>query len=79
MADKVVMVPIYPARELPIEGVNSELIGRSITAEWELVERDDVAEYLKAENTDVTVTFGAGNIDVICSKVASVLTEKLTK
>ena len=79
MADKVVMAPIYPARELPIEGVNSELIGRSITAEWELVERDDVAEYLKAENTDVTVTFGAGNIDVICSKVASVLTEKLTK
>lgn len=79
MADKVVMVPIYPARELPIEGVNSELIGRSITAEWELVERDDVAKYLKAENTDVTVTFGAGNIDVICSKVASVLTEKLTK
>lgn len=79
MADKVVMVPIYPARELPIEGVNSELIGRSITAEWVLVERDDVAEYLKAENTDVTVTFGAGNIDVICSKVASVLTEKLTK
>ena len=79
MADKVVMVPIYPARELPIEGVNSELIGRSITAEWELVERDDVAEYLKTENTDVTVTFGAGNIDVICSKVASVLTEKLTK
>lgn len=79
MADKVVMVPIYPARELPIEGVNSELIGRSITAEWELVERDNVAEYLKAENTDVTVTFGAGNIDVICSKVASVLTEKLTK
>ena len=79
MADKVVMVPIYPARELPIEGVNSELIGRRITTEWELVERDDVAEYLKAENTDVTVTFGAGNIDVICSKVASVLTEKLTK
>lgn len=79
MADKVVMVPIYPARELPIEGVNSELIGRSITTEWELVERDDVAEYLKAEDTDVTVTFGAGNIDVICSKVASVLTEKLTK
>ena len=79
MVDKVVMVPIYPARELPIEGVNSELIGRSITAEWELVERDNVAEYLKAENTDVTVTFGAGNIDVICSKVASVLTEKLTK
>ena len=76
-ADKVVMVPIYPARELPIEGVTSELIGRDITAEWELVERDNVAEYLKRENTDVTVTFGAGNIDVVCADVAKVITEKL--
>ena len=79
MADKVVMVPIYPARELPIEGVNSELIGKDISVEWELVERDSVAEYLKTESTDVTVTFGAGNIDVICAKVAQVLTDKLTK
>ena len=76
-ADKVVMVPIYPARELPIEGVTSELIGRDITVEWELVERDNVAEYLKRESTDVTVTFGAGNIDVICAKVAEVITQKL--
>ena len=76
-ADKVVMVPIYPARELPIEGVTSELIGRDIIAEWELVERDNVAEYLKRENTDVTVTFGAGNIDVVCADVAKVITAKL--
>ncbi|MBO7283145.1 MAG: UDP-N-acetylmuramate--L-alanine ligase [Alistipes sp.] len=76
-ADKVVMVPIYPARELPIEGVTSELIGRDITAEWELVERDNVVEYLKRENTDITVTFGAGNIDVVCADVAKVITAKL--
>lgn len=76
-ADKVVMVPIYPARELPIEGVTSELIGKDITAEWELVERDNVAEYLMHEDTDVTVTFGAGNIDVICAEVARVITAKL--
>ena len=76
-ADKVVMVPIYPARELPIEGVTSELIGKDISAEWELVERDSVAEYLARENTDVTVTFGAGNIDVVCADVAKVITAKL--
>lgn len=76
-ADKVVMVPIYPARELPIEGVTSELIGKDITTEWELVERDNVAEYLMHEDTDVTVTFGAGNIDVICAEVARVITAKL--
>ena len=77
MADKVVVVPIYPARELPIEGVTSELIGKDIAAEWELVERDSVAEYLARENTDVTVTFGAGNIDVVCADVAKVITAKL--
>ena len=76
-ADKVVMVPIYPARELPIEGVTSELIGKDIAAEWELVERDSVAEYLARENTDVTVTFGAGTIDVVCADVAKVITAKL--
>ena len=76
-ADKVVMVPIYPARELPIEGVTSELIGKDITTKWELVERDNVAEYLMHEDTDVTVTFGAGNIDVICAEVARVITAKL--
>ena len=76
-ADKVVMVPIYPARELPIEGVTSELIGKDITVEWELVERDSVAEYLQREDTDVTVTFGAGNIDVVCAEVAKVITAKL--
>ena len=76
-ADKVVMVPIYPARELPIEGVTSELIGKDITAKWELVERDDVAHYLEREQTDVTVTFGAGNIDVVCADVAKVITAKL--
>ena len=60
-----------------LEGVTSELIGKDITAEWELVERDDVAEYLKREHTDVTVTFGAGNIDVVCADVAKVITAKI--
>ena len=78
-ADKVVMVPIYPARELPIEGVTSELIGKDITAEWELVERDSVAEYLKSEQTDVTVSFGAGNIDVVCGEIAKTLAAKITR
>ena len=77
LCDRVVMVPIYPARELPIEGVTSELIGDSITTEWELVDRFDIANYLKGVETDVVVTFGAGNIDVICNDVAEVLKAKV--
>ena len=76
LADKVILLPIYPARELPIEGVCSEMLGRDITAEWELVERDALAEHLRGEKTDVVVTFGAGNIDVVCKDVAAVLSEK---
>ena len=79
MADRVLMVPIYPARELPIEGVTSELIGRNLTTEWQMVERDDIAATLKGLDTDVVVTFGAGNIDVVCSAVAETLRTKCNR
>ena len=69
LADEVVLLPIYPARELPIEGVNSELIGRDITAPWRLVEKSRLADTLAAMEPDVVVTFGAGDIDRECSKV----------
>ncbi len=69
LADEVVLLPIYPARELPIEGVNSELIGKDITAPWRLVEKSRLADTLAAMEPDVVVTFGAGDIDRECSKV----------
>lgn len=79
LADKVILLPIYPARELPIEGVCSEMLGDAITTEWELIERDALADHLKGEDTDVVVTFGAGNIDVVCRDVAEVLSNKICR
>ena len=79
LADDVVLVPIYPAREEPIEGVCSEMIGRMLSTECRLVERDDLADMLRTEASDVVVTFGAGNIDVVCNDVAAVLRDKTTK
>ena len=76
LADNVVMVPIYPAREEPIEGVCSELIGRMLKVEWVLLEREELAERLVAMPTDVVVTFGAGNIDVVCADIAAKLKAK---
>ena len=67
------------AREEPIEGVCSEMIGRMLSTEWRLVERDDLAEMLRTTSSDVVVTFGAGNIDVVCNDVAAVLRDKTTK
>ncbi|MBR2429049.1 MAG: UDP-N-acetylmuramate--L-alanine ligase [Alistipes sp.] len=76
LADEVVMVPIYPAREEPIEGVCSELIGGMLSVGWRLAEREALASLLATMDTDVVVTFGAGNIDVVCADVARALQQK---
>ena len=62
--DKLILLPIYPAREEPIPGVTSEIILRDVTApEKVLVAKEELMEYLEKEPVDVLVTFGAGNID----------------
>ena len=76
LADEVILVPIYPAREEPIEGVCSEMIGRMLKVEWTLAEREELAERVATMDTDVVVTFGAGNIDVTCSDIAQALSKK---
>ncbi len=72
-ADRVVLLPIYPARELPIEGVDEQMIGRYVTAPCCTVERDDLVEWIAGEPTDVVITFGAGNIDCCCEALAAAL------
>ena len=76
LADEVVLVPIYPAREEPIEGICSELIGEYVTAPWRICEREALAASLGEAATDVVVTFGAGNIDVYCEAIAARLAQK---
>ncbi len=79
LADEVILVPIYPARELPIEGVCSEMIGRMLSVEWSMAEREELRARLQEMDTDVVVTFGAGNIDVTCAGIAEVLRKKVAK
>ena len=76
LCDEVVMVPIYPAREEPIEGVCSEMIGQLLTVDWSLAEREELVALLEKMSTDVVVTFGAGNIDVVCSDIAELLKKR---
>ncbi len=76
LADEVILVPIYPAREEPIEGVCSELIGRSIGVEWQIAEREELAQRLSTMHTDIVVSFGAGNIDVVCQDIARCIAKK---
>ena len=75
-ADEVVLLPIYPAREEPIEGVTSELIARQVTVPCRIVDRDRLAETVAAMDTDVVISFGAGNIDACCEALSEVLKRK---
>lgn len=75
-ADQVVLLPIYPAREEPIEGVATEMIGRLLTVPWRVAERSELAATLGAMTTDVVVSFGAGNIDACCAEIARMLAAK---
>ncbi len=71
LADRVVLLPIYPARELPIDGVNSEMIlDRMKNPNKELVKKEELIswaqQYAKTWNKElgnVLVTAGAGDID----------------
>lgn len=62
--DSLIMLPIYPARELPIEGVNSEMIFDKVTiTDKVLVEKDKLMDTVKNREIDVLGTFGAGDVD----------------
>ena len=76
LADTAVLVPIYPAREEPIEGITSEIIADCVTVPCSICERENLADYLAAAETDVVVTFGAGNIDAYCQAIADALSHK---
>ena len=76
LADEAVLLPIYPAREEPVEGVTSELIAAGVRVPCRIVPREALAETVATMPTDVVVSFGAGNIDACCEALAERLKRK---
>ena len=77
-ADEVVLLPIYPARELPIEGITTDIIAELVVKPCRIVEREVLAQTIGDMATDVVVSFGAGNIDACCNDIAKMINKKLT-
>lgn len=62
--DELILLDIYPARELPIPGVTSSIIFDKVELENKvLIKKEELMEELKHHDIDVLVTLGAGNID----------------
>ncbi len=69
-ADEVLLLPIYPARELPMEGVTSELILKDITCpEKRIVEKPELVDAVRASRFDVLLTVGAGDINLLLPEI----------
>jgi UDP-N-acetylmuramate--alanine ligase len=84
-ADAVILLPIYPARELPIEGITSDTILKLMKNEnRRLLSREGVLEYVNAmaskkEKDDpgaILITAGAGNIDELIEPIKKILTDQ---
>jgi UDP-N-acetylmuramate--alanine ligase len=69
-ADEVVLLPIYPARELPIPGVTSEMIIEKMTHNYVvLLEKEAVSAWVKKQQPKLLVMAGAGDIDVLIRNI----------
>ena len=76
--DEVILCDIYPARELPIEGVTSKLIYDNLRPgiEKSMVHKEDVPELVKNRDFDVLIILGAGDLDNYMTELAEIIKNK---
>jgi len=74
MADEIILLPIYPARELPIEGVNSEMIlSRMKNKNKKIVSKEELKDWIKSNKTELLITAGAGDIDMLVQPIKDII------
>ena len=76
--DEVILTEIYPARELPIEGVTSALIYDNLRPgiEKQIIRKDDVLDLVKRRDFDVLIVLGAGDLDNQVPQITKILEDK---
>ena len=68
--DQILLLDIYPARELPIEGVTSDwLLGMIDNKNKKIVTKQTMIQHIKASNARIVLTIGAGDIGAEVSKI----------
>ncbi len=73
LANEVYLLAIYPARELPIEGITSKIIFDKITCTKHLVSNQELLNSLKTTKPKVFLTLGAGDIDLLIKPIKEIL------
>ncbi len=74
MADELILLDIYPARELPIDGVTSQMILNKISGtHQQLCGKLEAIEYVRREKPELLLTVGAGDIDTLVTPLKNIL------
>ncbi|HMK03730.1 MAG TPA: UDP-N-acetylmuramate--L-alanine ligase [Ferruginibacter sp.] len=74
LADEVILLPIYPARELPMPGVSSEMIlNKMKNRNKRILEKNELPEWIKENKTELLITAGAGDIDNLVEPIKNII------
>ncbi len=78
--DRIILVEIYPARELPIPGIDSEALYNAIEHpdKW-ITEKKNLLELLGRMDLEVVMTLGAGDLDLMTGDIVQLIKEKYKK
>lgn len=76
LADRVILLDIYPARELPIEGVTSAALLEKITSKEKILSsKEELINTIKSIDPELIMTVGAGDIDRFVPQIEKLLGE----
>lgn len=78
LADEVILLDIYPARELPMEGVSAQLIADKMgNPHHTILSKEGLLSYVKSANLELFITAGAGDIDQLVQPIKEIIENKL--
>jgi UDP-N-acetylmuramate--alanine ligase len=79
IADRLLLLDIYPARELPIEGVSSKLLLDKVEIlDKRILSKEEILQSLSDIRLEVVVTIGAGDIDTLVGPIRALLADPVT-
>lgn len=74
LLDRTILLPIYPAREKPIEGITSEyLLGKMHNNNALVLSKEELIPYLQSHRPQILLTIGAGDIDRLVPLISTKL------
>ena len=78
--DEVILTEIYPARELPIPGVTSQLIYDNLKegVKKQMIQKADVLDFIREHEFEVLIILGAGDLDNQVPAITKILKERLS-